>query len=387
MSRLRSKLEIKEGPEGLEIRLPRRFANSSGAIVVLTGSMCVFGGLFAFAGFNTLMQGSDDPDAAGGLAMIIGCGLLLGAYLLSCSRGKLVVGRDEIVIYENIGPLVRRRPLRLHELEGLRVYVSAQSDSRVKTARLQLWWRDQSEAYVLGMYSARILGQVAERLAEELEFVGEGDAPTERDYFSPKAAAERQPLAVALDANDAPATCADPNGKRAHVAYNDRGLVMTVPASGMTRHQKAVLPFGAIFFMAGVFFGVLLYLKGEEEAVPLAFMLLPGAFVVVGFFLMVWPLSMARRSWVFEIVGDELTVRRKGGFFGEKKQVWTKDKIQDIEVVDSTVSVNNRSLRELSIKVGYLGRDMLTGRDEVELQWVAAKLRDGMGMVPAANDA
>jgi len=380
MARLRSKLEIKDGPDGLEIRLPRRFANSSGGVVLLTGTMFVFGGLFAFAGCNTLMQGSDDPDSAGGLAMIVGLGLLLGAYLLSCSRARLVVGLDELVIYENIGPLVRRKPIPLYDLEGLRVYVSAQTGRSIPTARLELWWRDQSEAYVLGMYSARILGQVAERVAEELEFVGEGDDPTERDYYSPKAADERQPLAVALQANDAPATRAEPDGKRAHVEYNDHGLVMTIPPSGMRRHHHAILPFGAVFFLAGAFFGVMLYLKGEEEGIPQAFMFLPATFVVVGFFLMVWPLAMARRSSVFEIVGDELIVRRKGGFFG------VKDKIQDIEVADSTVCVNNRNLRELSIRVGYMGRGMLTGRDEVELQWVAAKLRDGMGMAPAVDD-
>ena len=70
--------------------------------------------------------------------------------------------------------------------------------------------------------------------------------------------------------------------------------------------------------------------------------------------------------------------------WGEKVHNWTKDKIQAIEVNDSTTSVNVRTLRQLPIKVGYVGRGMLIGRDEIELQWIAAKLRGGL--VIAADD-
>ena len=143
--------------------------------------------------------------------------------------------------------------------------------------------------------------------------------------------------------------------------------------------------FGAVFFVAGLFFGgVLLATMGEDPEVK-PFLFLPLVFVAVGLFVMLWPVAASRRSCSIEIVGDELRIRRKGGFWGEKVHTWTKDQIQAIEVNDSTTSVNDRNLRQLSIKVGYMGRGMLIGRDEVELQWIAAKLRDGLGIATEAD--
>lgn len=385
MARRRSKLEIKDGPEGLEIALPRRVGNSKGMFSTLGIVTGLFGGVFAFAGFNTLMQGADEPSSAGGLAMIVGLGLLLISYLLFCSRGKIVVGRDELVVYENQGPMVHRRPVPLAGLEGLGVYQAARTSSNSRaSARLQLWWRDRSEQYVLAHYNPRILRQVAERIAAELEFVGEGEAP-DIDYYAPEALAERQPYEEVLQSTEAPVVRAQPDGKRAHLEYTDDGLVMTIPPSGMLRHYSTMVGFGAIFFVAGLFFGGVIVMNMDEDPDIKPFLFLPIAFVVMGLSVMLWPVAASRRSSRFEIVGDELRIRRKGGFWGEKVHKWTKDQIQAIEVNDSMTSVNDRTLRQLSIKVGYMGRGMLIGRDEVELQWIAAKLRDGLGITADAG--
>lgn len=121
MARRRSEVEVEKRPDGIELRLPRRFGQASGGLQILAVALLLFGGFFAFAGVRTLIDGSEDPQSAGGIALMVGLGMLLLAGVLIVSRARIVVGRDDLVICEDIGPLVRRRTIARADLRGLHV--------------------------------------------------------------------------------------------------------------------------------------------------------------------------------------------------------------------------------------------------------------------------
>ena len=371
MVQRRSALEFEKGPDGLELRLPRRFGNSSGALSVFVVTLALFGALFVFAGSRTLMEGSDDPQSAGGTALLVGLGMLIVSWLLFCSRTTIRIARDKIVISEVIGWLVRRQAIAREGLRGLRVQEAVGrghgNSNRVLTACIQIRLPDGETANICRWYLKGLLRDVAERLAGEIGYVSDGERADERDYV---------PEGVDVVDDDFDNL---PEGSRATVVSTDDGLLMTVPPMGLLRQHHALIGFGVIFALAGSIFSVILMVK-MKEGDPRWAILLPATFIAVGAGLIVWSLALSRRRSVFEIADGELIVRRIGGFFGSKVQRWKADKVQGVEVVDGWVAVQGYELKVLSIKVAYVGRHMLMGRDVVELQWIAAKLREGLGL-------
>ena len=108
-------------------------------------------------------------------------------------------------------------------------------------------------------------------------------------------------------------------------------------------------------------------------------------------------LSMAVRSAVIEVAGDALQVREKG-MFRNRTLRWNREELKAIQSGPSGMSVGSTakagrthakgfSVRQLHVYLndGRRAR-LLTGRDDKELDWIAAQLRTALSATMTTYD-
>tara|TARA_R110002094_G_scaffold195113_3_gene168237 strand:- start:978 stop:2099 length:1122 start_codon:yes stop_codon:yes gene_type:complete len=363
----RSEIAVTKGSDGTVLHLPRRFGQA-GPAKQMAAVLLLFGGcLFAFAGVNTLMDGFEDPMAAGGIALLAGCGMILASVLLMLSRARIEIRATHIHVVEQVGPLDFRRSVSRRELTRMAVtrpVARHQGRYDGAIARLELWCGASIMVRVAKRYRRHLLRDAAERIAAELGFV------------------------LAHEEHDAIAFCSPENVsgdvgtegdqlKRASVAYADDGLVLTVPRRGFTGPVGSLVLAG---FMAVVFpLGLALVFawRAEEYAWVAWF---PAGMAVLGAMLCFGGLVAALRSTVFRVVDGALAIHRVGAFFGEHIQVLPAGSVTDVVLIDRVGADHTKVVKQLQIKAGWNSRRMLKGRDELELRWIATTLREGLGL-------
>ncbi len=132
-----------------------------------------------------------------------------------------------------------------------------------------------------------------------------------------------------------------------------------------------------------LFTGISLF--GQSKAsghLPGPFLIFIPSFWLIGFGMLAGAVHMGRRR--AELAADTVALRIEStGLLGTKQRQWSRGDIAAIRADASGMKVNNRPVIELQIhpvagkKAGFLG-----GRDEAELRWIAANLRNVL-KVPA----
>ncbi len=99
-------------------------------------------------------------------------------------------------------------------------------------------------------------------------------------------------------------------------------------------------------------------------------------FVAIGTIMFLVSIQLAFRKSVLLATHDSLVLTQTGPLRNSEFQ-WRKDEIQAIRCGNSNTTVNRKPLQELQIQSSKqsLRRGLLEGRDETELQWLAATLR------------
>jgi hypothetical protein len=97
--------------------------------------------------------------------------------------------------------------------------------------------------------------------------------------------------------------------------------------------------------------------------------------LVIGAVLLIASIAMARRRAVIAVVGDRLLVMLSG-LFASKRREWHRSELRDVRLGASGIVDHKTPVLQLQI-VPQKGKryGMLTGRDEPELDWIAALLR------------
>ncbi len=159
-------------------------------------------------------------------------------------------------------------------------------------------------------------------------------------------------------------------------------VVLTIPPPGVWRGGKGMLIFGLIWcgFMV-VFTGFSIFTgetPGDVASWPL--WLFIGGFWLIGIAILAGAINMGQRRAVFTVRADGLSVVQTG-LFGVKRAEWSSNQITAVVIGPSGMEVNEVPILELQIhprtgrKTGFLA-----GRNDAELQWLAAVLRQALGV-------
>lgn len=181
-----------------------------------------------------------------------------------------------------------------------------------------------------------------------------------------------------------------PTGSQVIVEANDVGATINIPPAGIWRGSKGLMSFG-IFWT--IFVGIITVTlavsaindSSSLEIIPF-FILIP--FWGVGVGMIVAGINMGKRKAILDIVGDTLLITRQN-IFGTKQHEWTRDQITSIRVGPSGMEVNKKPV--LNLQIHTLKTDaksdkdteklgLFAGRDEDELRWLAAVLRQQLHM-------
>ncbi len=203
-----------------------------------------------------------------------------------------------------------------------------------------------------------------------------------------------------------PASDADvdqPKSSRAKMARTAEGFQLTLPPVGVSRAGHGLFWVGLCFCGGVAIISVSwvliagagsthkgVYTPPDPNRPPIPWQMWAGmaGFALASLATTMQSLSLGRRSALIEVAGDSLLVREKGVFRSRTYQ-WSRDELKAIQSGPSGMSVGAGGRKAFSTRSGkgfsirqlhvYLndGRRarLLTGRDDQELDWVAAQLR------------
>lgn len=162
-------------------------------------------------------------------------------------------------------------------------------------------------------------------------------------------------------------------------------MTFTVPAPGTWRAGKLLLSLSAGFLLTAGAFTTLLVaeavVQGLEESAHWLFWLFLIPFWGAGIGMLVAAINRGRERAIIETVDHTLRITRTN-LFGTERHEWPADELLSIA---AAASGNSGSRREPVMQLQIQPRDgdpirLMTGRDEMELDWFAAELRDALGL-------
>ena len=326
-------------------------------------------------------------------------GLLVGLALLvvgsaiarNAVRAEIELSNGQLRAIERFGPLrwTRKRPIeKVEQLildKAIRkaAITRAGSDVPVDLAPNLLVIRAQGQQmkplFIAPGYPRSVLEALAHELADS---VGAGVPAKLFDDDEPGVQVlDHSDLDEAAMAEEVERIPEQPTGSSAILDRRDGELTLTVPPAGLWRGSKGLFAFSLLWngFMV-VFTSLLLWfaLSGEDDVWPLALFAIP--FWAVGIGMLLAAINMGRRRAILDVVGDTLLITRAGPF-GTKQQEFRADTIAAIRAGASGMEVNEVPVIELQIhprdgkKCGLLSQ-----RKDDELKWIAAVLRDAVGV-------
>ncbi|MFA6562002.1 MAG: hypothetical protein WCV00_08875 [Verrucomicrobiia bacterium] len=159
-----------------------------------------------------------------------------------------------------------------------------------------------------------------------------------------------------------------PAGSNVTLEPQPDGFALTVPPTGIWRDNKALLIFGVIWWavVAAITGLLVLFFAGVVGVLAVAF-------------------RLGQRRATIHAMADRLRIAHVG-FFRARTQEWARDELAAICVGPSGVKVNDRPVMELQVHP-RAGRKfgLLADRDVAELQWIAAVLRQALGVSSAPS--
>lgn len=158
------------------------------------------------------------------------------------------------------------------------------------------------------------------------------------------------------------------------------GDTFVVPPTGFRKFSGFFLG-GAVFTSIGVavpFFVIRSELANGIDGFDLFlvfFISIWGLFFGgAGALLLISSFLNAQRRYRIEIAGNQLIIDRRSPL-GNKRMNWRRDQLQIVQAANSTTKINNRSLKQLRIRLHAAKPvKLMTGRSAAELAWLADKL-------------
>lgn len=404
------RLVTTELADGVRYVLPRPPVGQrigGGIVLFIFGS--VFGGFAAFWIYGAaggLSGGQSAPGVMGiifplfGLPFLfIGLGIMLAGLAAMFGQGEIEISRGRVCSVLRMGALrFRMRRVAEDQIKQLVVRKRPPSQSQNGAARSSSYrliaklssGTERVFCFAEKPVLVALAGEIARRLSLEApdQLDGQDNVDVEIDDEEPddldiddEATEYDERLSAALGSTSINAP--KPIKSKAVLTNNPDGLTIDLPPGGW-RATKGLLSFAIIWnVFVGVILGVVLTIKATKpssSAPPTVLVVIVSVFFLIGILMLIASINMARKRAVIDVVNGAVLVTQKG-MFRVKQRQWDAGAIQRVEVGPSGTTVNNRPILELHIfdqadkKTG-----MLMGRDEDELDWIAAELRKSLGI-------
>jgi hypothetical protein len=223
----------------------------------------------------------------------------------------------------------------------------------------------ESKRFAYG-YEREVLTPVVAELARLCAPAGE--LPLEPPQEPPKGVPMRAVERVAVRLNR-------PANSRVNLEEHADGVTLIIPPLGLWRGSMGLFFAGLmISAVAGVISLLILPPMIAINQFDLPALIPVGLFFVGGLVMLTIAVHMGRRRSVIAVVGGRLMVMQTG-LFGSWRREWDRDDLNTITINPCAIVVNNRPVPQLQIQPFEGARiSLLTGRDETELDWIAAVL-------------
>lgn len=384
------------------------------------------------AGIVSQAIDADDPifsvfiGVFAGVFIVVGLMPIAAGLAIFAGRSRLEIRGDRVVVSEGIGPIRKRWKRDLGDLTGVVVGVPEGGMKR-KLRRIEginadslrltkvpglpeprsvvtfMFSKQEPLAAALG-YPHELAVALAEHAAgfiradDRVTLFGEGGEPirvlaadrdavtsmNEFDAGDSGDASDGRSTWGGLDRDHIPD---QPAKSRCVLDVRDDGLTLTVPPVGVIKGSKGLFVFSLIWLaFIGVFIGFVIglgelpSLSGNDFFGSMLMLLMGLLFVGIGVAMLVFSINAGRRRAILDVVGSTLLISRQS-IFGLKQDEIPADNIKRIRVGPSGAEVNNQPIMELQVhrnKGGKLG--MLSQLDDEDLEWIAAVMRNALGV-------
>jgi len=308
--------------------------------------------------------------------------------LVLCGRNTVELTRDTLRAIDSAGPF---RAVRKAKREDIRRFEVKVSDGRSAPGFLKILNRmgglnaefdDTKPMPVAVGYPREWLVALGDELRQHINETNVLSAQSSLPATSEVVKPLSSELVAPLMSDD---VLVQPKSSAVRLDQTADGVTLTVPPAGIWRGSKGLLLFGLVWcgFMT-LFTGVVVFTASKPNAPLLIFGLFIAVFWAIGIAMLLGAINMGRRRAVFIVTPSDLRIAQQSLF---KKMVWTwsREELTAIRVDRSGTEVNHRPILNLQIhsptqrKVG-----LFSGRDEMELQWIATVLRQQL-RVPAVT--
>lgn len=186
------------------------------------------------------------------------------------------------------------------------------------------------------------------------------------------------------DAAGSPSQPMPPPESRLMVERFEDGLMVTIPAPGLTGGLLVMFLGGIVCDALGTIILAGMLVKWAAGGGKFDLGELVGAFVFSAFFggaglaLILTSLNLAKRKAALAVT-DGLLMAMQTGLFGSKQREWQPGEVLDVRVGPSGIEVNEKPVMELQI-VDAHGRkfSMLAGHEQEDLYWLARELTQSL---------
>jgi hypothetical protein len=209
---------------------------------------------------------------------------------------------------------------------------------------------------------------------------------SEIDYHGRMSEPQQEPAAgdEAVDAAGVDQS-SPPKGSQITIERFPDGLTIQIPAAGLWRGTHGLFAFALIWngFMTVFTVAMLGTFFGAGAMKDQAIWILPAVlslFWLVGIGILLGSLNMGRRRAAIAVTGGTLMVIQTG-LFGSKQRDWPQGEVEAVRAGPSGMTVNDQPVLELQIFDGGASKlGLLAGRSDRELEWLAATLREALGV-------
>ena len=358
---------------------------------------------------------------AGMVPALVRLGCLGVAVVLALGRNQVVLRDDWILAIDRLGPLRWTRKRTRRDITHLEVNTGAVStndgpqrptenfavllampDEQTVQAAIEARRAQDKEAKSLGRcreekvrfpgfilawgYPRVWLLELADILAQDLRI----DRSARLTNHHEAAVAVTERLGGLDDLEDEPESDGlkepppQPADSQIILDRHDAGITLTIPPAGIWKGSKGLFSFALIWcgFMGTVTIVVAVAPADDFKNNPLIGILIMAALWGIGLGILIGAINMGRRRAILDVVGflpDGTLLITRRNIFGTKQRELHRQDIAAIRMDNSGMEVNEMPVKNLQVHPKQ-GRKLglFAGRDDAELEWLAAELRNAL---------
>jgi len=171
----------------------------------------------------------------------------------------------------------------------------------------------------------------------------------------------------------------------ATIVETSGGVELTVPSRGLLKDSNGMVVFGILWcLILGLITSMMLSaakpVTRHNSFTPLGASLFLGGFWAAGLGMVLGGIHSGTRRWCVQADKHDLRVSLRSAL-RKRDWHWPVSDIENVSVVDSNVTVNNRRLLQLEVRLRSGKKSgLLMGRDANELAWIASAVRRAMDL-------